>query len=929
MTEQDTTTATTLKTARSDATLTRLGAAASEASHWLAGSGPGEESRVARLARQEARLAARLASAAQLPPAVAVYGASQAGKSYLVSSLTSPEDGPLVVRYGQDRLDFLKDMNPDGGGESSGLVTRFTTVLSTAASGIPPNAPVPIRLLSALDVLKIAGNSFFADFKLTTPPPAEESALSVLEKIAPTSEDRSSPQPNQDRVRQAVLSRGDIEELERYFTARFAANPWFRTLGTVYWARLAESAESLSADEFLRALAPLWGNIEEIGAFAGEVFRARLKLGPGEIAFCTTEALLPREKSILNVQTLTGKTRAGDETLGLTAPDRRETTITRRMASALAAELIAPLAHERWSFQKGADILDFPGARSRLLIRAPEDAHGKGAELFLRGKVDHLFQRYQEDFDITAMLLCIGDSAQEVRELPRLVTSWVEQTLGATPRARAEQEDALFLVLTKFDTALVAKEGSEDSQPGRWNERLGASIVNYFDAPTERAWLDEWKPGQPFDNTQWLRNASYGDTYERAPDGRETTLKPSLAARLPALKEGYERSDRVQRYIHAPMTAFDEAMRPNDGGVSYMAGRLAPVTATNPKTRQLRARALDCARALTKSLTPYYHDETARDPAAEAATLLKAVGPQLLALAKDRQVFGAFLRRLSPERTDMIAAWKAFSRESTPTHEISSDALLKGLLGGHEDGLSTENETGRKKFDDFAERAIETWKEKTLFSLRDDPRERAYFGLDRESYDRLVAQLLALAESTNANGQSLAALLSARLRESCDYDSPLIQSGEKQGVICAQTIGDFVAYLGYAPLHESEARAVSDNPRDNSDDNSGSENPISSARQPRNNTTGKPIFMLPDDPMGFLTRTREAEDVALSPELIYCLDWLAALLARAQAAGPQYDREANARLGRLLETLKTLENDWTRPTAVPSPQDQTKKETNR
>ncbi|TPW36325.1 virulence factor SrfC family protein [Oecophyllibacter saccharovorans] len=862
-------------------TLDALSRAAASGSAWLDDNGAGPDTAASRQLRQEARLAARLAQAVERPPAVAAYGASQAGKSYLVSSLTSPENAPLTLRYGTQRLDFLKDMNPDGGGESSGLVTRFTT---RQPEGAPQDAPVPVRLLSALDVLKIAGNSFYSDFKLTRPAPEPSSASRQLHALIEALPSREISSTAGNTVTRSGLDRGDIEELEDYFSERHAASPWFRALGQEYWSLLAAHVHRMDPATLMQALAPLWGNVAEIGTFTAEAFQARLKLGPGHEAFCATEALLPRERGILNVQTLTSGSPESEAPLTLVTREGERVAITRRMASALIAELIAPLESARWPFQQQTDILDFPGARSRLLIRTEEDAQAKGAELFLRGKVDHLFQRYQQDFDITAMLLCIGDSAQEVRELPRLVTSWVTHTLGATPEARAAQEDALFLILTKFDTALVAKEGSDDAQPGRWNERLGASIVNYFDTPTERAWLEAWKPGQPFDNVQWLRNSSYGDTYERDAEGVETTLRASLAARLPLLKEGYLCSERVQRYIHAPMQAFDAAMAPNDGGVSYLAARLAPVTARNPKTAQLLARARDCAQELQRVLAGRYHDESGRDPEGEAEKLLQSVGPQILELARSRRVFGAFLRRLSPTRDEMITAWKDFSRQSAPTPTgPSSDSLLEGLLGkGKADTPALAQEGQKRKFDDFARQALATWKEKTLLTLRESPRELAYFGLDRESCDRLINQLLALAEHLPHRQDGLAGLLAERLRASCDYDSPLNQSGEKQGVICAQTIGDFIAYLGYQRVPEKAVPAT----------------------QPRNLTTGQPVFVQPQDPLASLTRTQLSEEVGLTPEVTYCLDWLAALLAAARQAGPQYDRKANAALGKVLTQLK-------------------------
>ena len=69
----------------------------------------------------------RLAKAASRPPAIGIFGISQAGKSFLVDSLSKGENGRVESMFGNTRLDFMKHVNPPGGGkEATGLVTRFT-----------------------------------------------------------------------------------------------------------------------------------------------------------------------------------------------------------------------------------------------------------------------------------------------------------------------------------------------------------------------------------------------------------------------------------------------------------------------------------------------------------------------------------------------------------------------------------------------------------------------------------------------------------------------------------------------------------------------------------------------------------------------------------------------------------------------------------
>ena len=132
-------------------------------------------------------------------------------------------------------------------------------------------------------------------------------------------------------------------------------------------------------------------------------------------------------------------------------------TIDRSQLAALVAELTFPLPGKPWDFFETTDLLDFPGARSREMIPSLsllEDAARLG-RVFLRGKVAYLFQRYNAEQEIAAMLLCVGPSNNEVQTLPEMVDGWIRQTMGGTPAERRTQRNSLFFVLTKFDSEFV------------------------------------------------------------------------------------------------------------------------------------------------------------------------------------------------------------------------------------------------------------------------------------------------------------------------------------------------------------------------------------------------------------------------------------------------------------------------------------------
>src|SRR5690554_5758622 len=97
-------------------------------------------------------------------PSIAIFGQSQVGKSYLVQNLAKPfNDKFLMIKVadGISDVEFLTSMNPPGGKESTGLVTRFTTKEIEKDSAFP----FEVELFSQLDIAAILTNAFCSDLK--------------------------------------------------------------------------------------------------------------------------------------------------------------------------------------------------------------------------------------------------------------------------------------------------------------------------------------------------------------------------------------------------------------------------------------------------------------------------------------------------------------------------------------------------------------------------------------------------------------------------------------------------------------------------------------------------------------------------------------------------------------------------------------------
>ena len=96
--------------------------------------------------RRSRNLCRRLGAAAMRPLSIGVFGMSQAGKSYLVSSLARGAHGHLFTELEGHRFNFIGHINPPGGGkEATGLVTRFTRRAESGAAGLSGRADAVLR----------------------------------------------------------------------------------------------------------------------------------------------------------------------------------------------------------------------------------------------------------------------------------------------------------------------------------------------------------------------------------------------------------------------------------------------------------------------------------------------------------------------------------------------------------------------------------------------------------------------------------------------------------------------------------------------------------------------------------------------------------------------------------------------------------------
>ncbi len=733
--------------------------------------------------RRFGRRAERLRVAAGRPMCVAVFGASQAGKSYLVSSLATKPGAPLMAAYGAERLNFLAELNPQGGKESTGLVSRFTL----RGVAVPADSPVPLRLLSQTDVVKILANAYLEDFKVRDFVPPDGEAIRALFA-------RLEPQAGTSAGTGDSLTVDDIEELREYFALHFGGHALMQALGPAYWSQAAALIPRLPASARAEAYAPLWAGTPAFTRVAQQLIDALTRLGNPDVAFCGLDALMPRETSVLDAEMVFGLGEASRGTVRIGA-----VTIDRAVAAALIAEITIPLESRPWDFFEHTDLLDFPGARTREEITDPTGflaEPGRLGRVFLRGKVAYLFQRYNAEQEISAMLLCVGPSNQDVQTLPNMVAGWIRQTMGATPEARAVQPNSLFLVLTKFDGEFEDKAGEDVASGQRWTARLQASLLDFFGKA--HAWPKEWIPGRAFDNVFWLRSTAIKFAAVLDYEGeREVGVGTRAAAAVAARRAAYLANPLVQTHFADPLRAWTEALAPGDGGISYLAAALRPVCDPTTKMLQVAGRVEELAEDMAHRLRPYFHTGDLPAELARAKAEARVVARALLACA-EAQMFGPLLRQMqvTPDAIGSVY-WDLQSRaDPAPIGTVGSRASYMSALGGLLDDAPVPAEAARDRFQHFADLALAEW-ERQLQALADDPATLGAFRLPREP-----AALLTQALMTAARRVALRDRIAQDLRTRASFQHRSAAGAQKPVMLVEAGINGFVYQLDFDRVPE-------------------------------------------------------------------------------------------------------------------------------
>lgn len=602
-----------------------------------------------------------------------LFGPSQAGKSFLVGALLSHELGSLEVLSRDRAVDFLREINPAKGVESTGVVTRFTTS--------PP--PHPLRrgdfhceLLPLEGLLQSMATGFLVE---CTSPPLD---VDRVERCLREARLQSGPAaaPIYARAWETVW-----HDLTRKYQDR---HPYLNELRRHPGLRAGLGAEIATAAGWVLVYSLLWGgpgHAKDLDALMRLLVAGVEQLGHAELVEvglahvrASSDAPSVLDASCLNAL---GTTRA---TVTATTPGG-DVALDPGVLAALIAEVRLPLRSVAGSLLDKADILDFPGGRALKGINGfgPQELNtGKldnAIEVFKRGKLTFLFEQYSLDREITALLLCSpGPTKPEAIQLQSQVESWLSIRHGSsTPKDPREiEQPSLFLALTKFDMSLGALRS--DNAKDRWDSRVQEACVDFW-ARGHSSWILNWGgKGRPFTNLFWIRNP-YADQMQ--------SLKPGDRD-FEAVKEGYFASRAVGAYIADPEEKWlaVEGFEPDGlpkSGVPLLATHLRQKLAEDIKGKELaqEARAIRGELlSVLKALTP------SRDEAEERARRLEDARQLVDAVQAEMSrrctgaVFGEFVDLVVAPEPEIEAEVKKVLDLVMPMSIKASDKVKKVLV---------------------------------------------------------------------------------------------------------------------------------------------------------------------------------------------------------------------------------------------------------
>ena len=565
-----------------------------------------------RLLNDNKRKLNRVSSALQKRPSIAIFGQSQVGKSFLVRSLAkSPITSKLEIinSMTEERIDFLQKINPPGGRESTGIITRFST---SKPINIKSAYAYKVELLSQLDIAAIIINGYLEDIQEYI---EELDKEEILDKVTAL----KAAYPTIDNT---DLKEDKVYDFNDYIISNYKDDRRIDYCKAInFFNDLVLLLPRMSYDKRWELLHFLWGKNKFLTTIFNRLSETLYHLGFAQIAYVNEKAIINGKKdpqyanttNILDVERVKQMFYTPAlEQLSVCNSNGELKNVPVSEFSALIKELHFEIpndfdsAKER-TFLLQTDVLDFPGSKSREKV--PETVYNSNKEseklsLYVRGKVSYLFYLYNRDIGISTLLYCMDNEPPLVSESPGLLDKWIKRYVGNNPDARKKHQETvlrllqsqnikcevghispLLVAMTKFNVELSGKGGAEvlndpDSHNSKWYARFKENFSNYMSKPVEDKWTENWTSENDFFKFIFpIRDPGFSGAFFQGYEPKhqhEEKIRPEKEEIIKDMQKSFMNSKIINDFIFDKHILWDELLTPNKTGIDYLCKYLAP-----------------------------------------------------------------------------------------------------------------------------------------------------------------------------------------------------------------------------------------------------------------------------------------------------------------------------------------------------------------
>ena len=632
----------------------------------------------------------RLRFSLESNPAIAAFGESQKGKSYVISSLLARKGQQFMVLDPKtgDNYNFVEQLNPiTRDTEATGVATRFTR-----SYDVPDEEyPIMVKVLSIADMLQILCDTAYNDVKSHSVIDSED-----IDEFMLAQERRYKGLP---RV-QSVLDEDDIMNVREYVEEHVGITKAKELLESRFFDVLARIIPYVQPREWPQLMSKLWYDNSDITNLFIRTLQGYETLDFSNRIYIPISALLNTTTTLMSSLCLqrldvasptTGNVDPNMGTDLLTEDKKIITGFSKSVLSAIAAEVVFQIPEETineeliynidgifedgnrqrllskgWNkkiskdFLNTVDIFDFPGARAALELQEEQIKIELNNKMMLRGKVRYLFNKYSDERLINVLMLCHDHMQNGPTVMPGLVEQWVKQNMGATVRERTAYLDKsivspLFMIATKFniDMSHSVQSGGDDQIEKRWEDRYKKVLYDQVLQADSLSWFGNWTERGGFRNTYLLRDFKWsgvnGNRLFEGYDIHGTETSEIDVEFHQELRRSFISSPYVNTFFEDPELAWDAAATMNNDGSTRIIENLGIVAANAKESRlykyQSEVKGLHVQ--TMQLMQEYYHDEDDENILQKAIARSGAIVAEFdVVCGKDNYFFGRMIQKL-------------------------------------------------------------------------------------------------------------------------------------------------------------------------------------------------------------------------------------------------------------------------------------------